>query len=91
MPRRAARADANQEQVVRWFRALGASVAHIHTVGQGVPDLLVGWRGYNLLVEVKQPKGRLTPDETTWHETWLGQVAIIRTLEDVQELLERYE
>lgn len=91
MPKYAARADKNQPQVVQWFRQLGARVHHTHTLGRGFPDLLVAWRGYNLLVEVKDANGVLTDDEAAWHADWPGQVAIVRTLEDVQALLESYE
>lgn len=60
----------------------------LHTVGKGVPDLLVGRNGTNVLLEVKSgwriPGGglrpgykRLTPDEKEWHESWQGQVAVV--------------
>lgn len=51
--RRAARTDANQEQVVSALRAAGARVLSLAPVGAGVPDLLVGHRGRLLLLEVK--------------------------------------
>ena len=51
--RRAARADSNQAEIVDALRKVGASVQPIHTVGGGVPDLLVGFRGQNYLFEVK--------------------------------------
>ena len=50
---RAAKVDKNQTEIVEAFRKLGFSVQHLHTVGGGVPDLLVGRGGINLLVEVK--------------------------------------
>jgi hypothetical protein len=87
-----ARVDANQPEVVKLYRRLGASVQHLHTVGRGCPDLLIGYCGANGLAEVKDPekppsKRRLTDDEGKWHRDWLGNVSIIETQDDVIEHL----
>ena len=89
---RAAKADANQGEIVQALRQMGASVQHLHTVGAGCPDLLVGFRGVNLLVEVKDgekvpSKRKLTPDEERWHDNWRGQVAIVESVDDAVALL----
>ncbi len=81
------RVDANQRHIVRALRAVGASVQSLADVGYGVPDLLVGWRGTNLLFEVKDgakpgSARRLTPDETQWHERWRGQVVVVESIDD---------
>ena len=86
--RRAARADTNQTEIVAAYRRLGASVQHLHTIGQGCPDLLVGIGGLNVLVEVKHGKGKLTPDEERWHDLWRGQVEIGYS---VDEAVKRFE
>ena len=39
---RAKRVDQNQKDVVKALRDSGAYVFHLHEVGQGCPDLLVG-------------------------------------------------
>jgi DNA-binding NarL/FixJ family response regulator len=39
---RAAKVDANQTEITAALRQMGATVQHIHTVGKGCPDLLVG-------------------------------------------------
>lgn len=75
--RRAAKIDANQPAIVKALRSIGATVQPLHTVGQGVPDLLVGWRGMTLLFEVKDgskppSERKLTPDQEKWHEDWTG-------------------
>ena len=61
MPRtnRPSRVDANQAEIVAAFRAAGATVLHLHSIGHGCPDLLVGYQGRNLLVEVKTADGKL--------------------------------
>jgi hypothetical protein len=85
--RRAARIDNNHEAIVRALRAIGASVQPLASMGHGVPDLLVGWRGKNMLIEVKDgslvpSKRQLTLDEEKWHANWAGQVAIAESVED---------
>jgi hypothetical protein len=75
--RRAAKIDANQESVVIALRAAGASVQSLAAVGKGVPDLLVGFKGQTLLMEIKDglkaPSAqRLTEDQLTWHGAWKG-------------------
>lgn len=92
MPRTNARKDANHDDIVKFFQQCGAKVTTLHQLGRGTPDLLVGWRGVNLLVEVKDgskppSKRELTPDETRWHEEWRGQVSIVESREDAQRLL----
>ena len=92
MSRRAAKVDGNQTRIVAALRAVGATVQHLHTVGRGCPDLLVGHRGHNFLVEVKDgtkapSRQRLTPDEERWHQTWRGQVHVVRSVMEALELV----
>lgn len=80
--RRAAKVDANQADVVSSLRAVGATVTHLHAVGQGCPDILVGFRGLNVLMEIKdgdKPPSRrkLTPQQVEWHDAWKGQVHVV--------------
>ena len=75
--RRAAKVDANQQQVVQALRAVGATVQSLAGVGKGVPDLLVGYQGKTLLLEVKDgnkppSERRLTEDQLAWHGAWRG-------------------
>lgn len=80
--RRAAKVDANQGEIVNALRSIGASVEPLHQIGGGCPDLLVGFRGVNFLLEVKdgsKPRSHriITPAESAWHAAWAGQVAIV--------------
>ena len=43
--------DANQPEIVAALRAAGATVQHLHEVGQGCPDILAGFRGRNYLID----------------------------------------
>jgi predicted Zn-dependent protease len=84
MPRRAARIDANQIEIVQTLRGAGATVQSLAAHGQGVPDILVGFRGLNFLMEIKNSAKRpsmrrLTVDEATWHQGWQGQIAVVLT------------
>lgn len=87
--RRAARVDGNHTLIAEAFRKLGCSVESLAAVGQGVPDLLVARRGITWLVEVKQPKGRETPQQVAWSAQWLGCRAIARTVDDVADIVRR--
>ena len=74
---RAAKIDANHEAVVTALRAVGATVQSLAGVGKGVPDLLVGYQGQTLLMEVKDgfkppSKRSLNEDQLRWHGKWNG-------------------
>jgi hypothetical protein len=90
-----ARIDANQPRIVAAFRKLGATVLHLHTLGNGAPDIAVGYRGRNALVEIKDSEKppsaqKLTPDEVEFHRDWRGQVAIIRCEAEVVAFLNSF-
>lgn len=87
--KRAAKIDANQPEIVAALRKVGASVRSLAAVGKGCPDLLVGFRGANYLIEVKdgekQPSARaLTKKQRTFFYTWEGHA---RVALDVDEAL----
>ena len=75
MSRRAAKIDGNQGDIVIALEAVGASVQSLAAVGNGCPDLLVGFRGTNFVIEVKDPaqpanKRRLNSHQKPWHAEW---------------------
>lgn len=82
------RADANQASIIEVLRQCGATVADLHALGHGIPDLCVGWQGQNILIEVKAGRGTLTPDEARFHAEWRGQVCVIRDVDDALKLLD---
>ena len=81
--RRAARVDANQGEIVDALRVIGATVAITSGLGDGFPDLVVGYQQATVLMEVKDgnkaPSERqLTPDQLKWHAAWTGgPVAVV--------------
>ena len=92
--RRAARTDANHVEIINAFRALGCSVQDLSAVGRGVPDIIVGHRGANYLVEIKDgskhPSARrLTSDQVTWHNAWRGQNCVIKSVDEVVGFLNK--
>ena len=93
--RRRGKVDANQADIVRALRAIGADVQLLSDVGGGVPDLLLGYRGVNILLEVKDgrkpPSERqLTPDQVIWHRDWRGQKAVVESVGEALEAVRQY-
>ena len=82
---RAYRVDSNQKDIVSALRKEGYSVQHLHSVGAGCPDILVGYAGINILIEIKEGDGKLTAAQVVWHGDWQGQVSIAK---DKQEAIE---
>ena len=81
-----AKRDDNHADVVRALRQLGCTVQDLASVGDGCPDILVGFRGRNLCLEIKDgakpPSARkLTPEQVVWHHEWRGQVVIVESAE----------
>ena len=67
--------DANQAAIVDALRAVGASVTSLAKVGGGCPDLLVGYRGVNHVIEVKDGSG-FTAAQKRWHSEWQGKAHV---------------
>lgn len=83
----AKRIDANQPAIVKALRQAGATVQVLSEVGKGCPDILVGFRGDNHLLEIKDgekipSKRKLTDDEAQWHDEWRGRVVVVESIED---------
>ena len=87
MTRRAARVDDNQREVVRALRDAGCTIQYLHHVGGGCPDILVGFREENFLLEIKDgskppSQRKLTPSQEDWHRDWKGQKAVVCSEEE---------
>lgn len=91
--RYAAKKDLNQDAIVAELLAFGCSVRKTHQLGGGFPDLVVGWRGRTLLVEVKQPgkEDDLTADEREFFAAWRGAAIVASDAEQVIAAFERME
>ena len=90
--RRAARIDENQPEVVETFEKMGASVLHTHQLGQGAPDIVIGYKNKNVLIEIKDSKKppskrRLTPDEEKFHKLWKGDIRVVESADDAANII----
>ena len=74
------RTDNNQADIVRDLRTIGATVLDLSQVGFGCPDILVGFRRRNFLVEIKNPDtyGKLSDDQNEFHDAWRGEILLAR-------------
>lgn len=91
MPRRAARIDNNQPEIVAYFKAGGWSAESTAGVGDGFPDIETGKGGVNINIEIKDgPKKKLLTSQDDWHRAWQGTAIIVRSLDDVQRLMDNY-
>jgi hypothetical protein len=76
--RYARRTDDNQGEVVKALRAAGVKVdPRLSRIGDGMLDLLCGYRGVFSVVEVKDGRKspserRLTEAEEKWIKEWAG-------------------
>ena len=77
--RRKSRVDSNQVAVVAALRKIGAIVLHLHTVGKGCPDLLAGYRGRNVLLEVKRPGEEPNALQVEFIKGWRGEVHVVHS------------
>jgi len=82
------RADENQQEIVKALRELGVSVLVLSQVGGGCPDLLIGWRKKNYLLEIKTENGKLRKSQVEFFDTWKGRVFIVRSVNEALELLD---
>jgi Holliday junction resolvase len=92
MGRRAARIDANQNEIVTMLRKMGYSVAITSDCGKGFPDIVVGRSGRNYLFEIKDgskpPSAqKLTEAEQQFADAWKGQYNVISCLDDAIKIL----
>lgn len=85
-----ARKDANQSAIIAALEAIGASVAVLNNAN--MPDLIVGYRGVNTLIEVKDgdkppSKQKLRPNQKAWHGAWRGQVDVVTNIDSALKLV----
>jgi hypothetical protein len=92
----AKRIDANQNSVVKALRDHGAFV-RVVTQGDGIPDLLVAYKGVTALLELKDgdksPSHRkLTPAEQKFFNEWTGGIlAVVTSVEEALDVLHKID
>ena len=88
--RRAARIDANQPAIVAALKTVGCTVRSLAAVGDDFPDLIVGFRGGNYLMEVKNQasggnhrgQSKISSGQRDHVDIWAGQTAIVWSVEE---------
>ena len=86
------RTDSNHAEIVRALKQIGCSVLDLSAVGAGCPDILIGYRGRNVLVEIKRwghidkPQGRHEREtaerQKRFRDGWNGlPVAVVDSIE----------
>jgi hypothetical protein len=85
--------DKNQKDVVKALRDYGAQVHLLHTVGGGIPDLLVCYADQTILMEVKDGEDKkLTPQQITLFANWIGgPLYRVNSVQEAVEVLKSYE
>lgn len=94
--RKYGRQDSNHGDIRSAFESLGCSVCDLSALGNGRPDLLIGFGGLCICVEVKDgakppSERRLTPDEEKFRMNWKGGYRLVTNLEDVAETVKVLE
>lgn len=94
MARRAAKTDANQSDIIKVFEQLGVSVEDTSGAHNGFTDIVVGYKGITVLVEIKNSanvpsKRRLTDDQVKVHDRFQGAITVVETQEQAIALVER--
>jgi Holliday junction resolvase len=68
-----ARIDTNHKEIVKALRNAGATVVSLAAMKHGCPDLLVGYAGETVLMEIKRDaKAKFTPDQLEFLGKWKG-------------------
>ena len=82
--------DANQKRIVKQLEQIGYKVIDLGDYGEGVPDILVGAHGYNILIEIKMPGGELRKSQVDFKAAWPGQADKAEYLKDILKIIEEH-
>jgi hypothetical protein len=90
--RKYGRKDNNQKSIENACLKIGASIIDMSPLGNGNPDLCVGFRGVNYLFEIKNgskppSQRKLTPLEYVFYRTWQGHVYTVYSVDDVLSII----
>lgn len=77
--------DKNAKALIAILEAHGATCRQID---QPV-DYVICYEGQTAMVEIKQPKAKLRPNQEKFLREWPGLSAVVRTEDDALELLRR--
>jgi hypothetical protein len=88
-----ARKDSNHKEIVDALIKMHVSVLDTSQLGNGAPDIVIGFKGKSILVEIKDgnkpPSARkLTDDEAIFQSSWKGEYVVIKSVEEALALLQ---
>ena len=89
---RGARVDNNQKEIVQGLRRVGATVLHTHQLKNAF-DILVGYRGVNYIMEIKDgskppSQRKLTEGEMKFKESWRGgEYHVVNSLDEALDVI----
>ena len=80
----AKRVDNNQVEIVACLRKLGATVVDLSKCGKGIPDLMIGYNGATVLIEIKSgSKAKFTSVQIDFMKKWNGGLIFrVETIDD---------
>ena len=84
------RVDNNQNEIISTLRTIpGISVANTSQLGDGFPDMVVGYEGFSFLFEIKDTGKRrhLTDAERKFMHHWRGHYDVIESADEVLEII----
>lgn len=89
----AKKTDVIQKDVVKKLRSMGATVVDLSAVGKGMTDLLVGFDGQTILLEVKSGADKkFTPAQIKFFAGWKGgPLHRVNSVQEAIEVLKSYE
>jgi len=90
MPRLDAKKDANHDEIADTFRRCGWGWKDTYQLGLGFGDGVACRPWVNVIVECKADGGRLTRAEREFHQTWMGPLEIVGSIDDVLKVNEKY-
>ena len=81
------RVDTNHLDICATLRRLGATVVSTAALGHAFPEAVVGYRGHNYLIRIKDARKRweLDNDQEDFHSSWKGQIVIIDSIDAAVE------
>jgi len=85
--RRRGKVDKNHAEIRAFVRAHGVLWCDTSDIGGGFADAILCWNDTLVLVEVKDKRGALTPQQVAFHEDW--PVVVIRNQEDAAKVVRK--
>jgi len=79
------RVDLNHAAIINGLRQAGIAAHSIASVGDGLPDILAGFRGVCMVLEVKRYKEGPTEAEREFASRWPGPYAIVTSPNEAVE------